>query len=302
MRLTISRTLKEAWKNATRNGWLTVATLSVMVMALFVIAVLLFSFLSLKRDLRSAQDKLSVSVYFKTETTEKTIQDAKDYFQKNSDVREVEYVSREKALEDFKKENADNQEVMQSLEEIGDNPLWASLIIRAYDAEKYESIASYAESSPYREEISRVNYGRIKEAINRLSGVIRVIERIGVALGIIFSIIAILNVFNTIRVTIYAHKKEIEVMRLVGASNSYIRLPFIFEGLIYGLSSALISMLLLFLSVYFLVPFLSKNVQTESLNSFFWQNALLIFGIQIGIAVILGIFSSLIAMRRYLKI
>jgi len=302
MWLTISRTFKEAWKNATRNGWLALATISVMVMSLFLVAILYVSTFTVNDILNTVQEKLSVSVYFKFDTTEKTIMDAKEYFKKNVNVSEVEYISRDKALEDFKKNNANDPEIMQSLEEIGENPLWSSLVVRANDSERYEEIVGYIESSAYREDISRINYGKTKETINRLNGIVKTIEKVGIALGVIFSLIAILITFNTIRVTIYAYKKEIEVKRLVGASNSYIRLPFVFEGIIYGLISALISMLILFLILRFLTPFISKMIPTQNLVSFYWSNFLIIFGIQFGLGIILGVFGSLIAMRRYLKI
>lgn len=301
MWLTISRTFKEATKNFMRNGWLTLATISVLIMSLYVVAILYVTTFTVNDILKTVQDKLSVSVYFKAETTEKTIDEAREYFQKNGDVKEVEYVSKEQALEDFKKYNADDEEIMQSLEEIGENPLWASLAVKANNPEKYEAIVSYAETSPYRGEISRINYGKTKEAIDNLNGIVNAINRTGITLGLIFSLIAILITFNTIRVTIYSHKKEIEIMRLVGASNSYIRLPFVFEGMIYGLGSAIISMIVLFLTLRFLVPFVSTRIPVENLVAFYWHNFFIIFAIEAGMGIILGVFSSLIAMRKYLK-
>ena len=247
------------------------------------------------------QNKLSVSVYFKADTTEKVINDAKDYFQKNTAVKDVIYVSKEQAFADFKRYNANDPDIMQSLDEIGENPLWSSLVVRAINSENYESIVGYIETSPFRDEISRINYAKTKEAIDKLNSIVKTINRTGMAMGLIFSLIAILITFNTIRVTIYAHKKEIEIKRLVGASNSYIRLPFIFEGLIYGLGSAIISMIILFITLRFLTPFVSTMIPTENLVVFYWHNFITIFGLQAGMGIILGVFSSLIAMRKYLK-
>lgn len=301
MWLTISRTFKEALHNFARNGWLTVATILVLLMSIYVVSILYVTTYTVNDILNNVQDKLNVSVYFKNDTTEKVINDAKSYFQKNSDVKEVVFISKEKAFEDFKKYNANDPDIMQSLEEIGENPLWSSLVVKANDSEKYESIVGYIETSPYRDEISRINYNKTKEAIDKLNGIVKTINRTGVALGIIFSLIAILITFNTIRVTIYAHKKEIEIMRLVGASNSYIRLPFVFEGMIYGLGSAIISMIILFFTLRFLTPFVSTMIPTQNLVAFYGHNFFQIFGLQAGLGIVLGVFSSLIAMRKYLR-
>ena len=190
---------------------------------------------------------------------------------------------------------------MQSLEEIGENPLWSSLVIKANNPEQYEAIVGYVEASPYTAEISRINFNKTKEAIDKLNSIVKTIDRTGIALGLILALISILITFNTIRITIYAHKKEIEIKRLVGASNSYIRLPFVFEGLIYGLGSAIISTIILFFTLRFLTPYVSTMIPTQNLVAFYWHNFPIIFGLQAGMGVVLGVFSSLIAMGKYLK-
>ena len=301
MWLTIKRTFKEALNNFMRNGWLTIATVLVLLMSLYLVAILYVTTITVNNILQSVQDKLSVSVYFKADTTDKTISDAQTYFQQDSDVKDVQYISKDQAFEDFKKYNANDPDIMQSLDEIGENPLWSSLVVRANDPQKYEAIVSYVQSSPYRDEISRINYDKTKEAIDKLNSIVKTVDRTGITLSLIFSLISILITFNTIRVTIYAHKKEIEIQRLVGASNSYIRLPFVFEGLIYGLGSALVSMVILFFTLRFLTPFVSTMIPTQNLVSFYWHNFFSIFALQAGLGIILGVFSSLIAMRKYLK-
>jgi len=302
MFLAIKRTFKESLKSASRNIWLTLATFLVLVLSLYFISIVYVATFSVSGVMENVQDQLSVSVYFKSDTTEKEIMDAKDDFQKNGDVKLVEYVSKEQALEDFKKNNANDSDIIQSLEEIGENPLWSLLSIKAHDAEKYEGIVSYVESSAHREKITRINYAKTKEAISRLNGIVRMIERVGLTVGGILSLIAIVITFNTIRVSIYARKKEIAVMRLVGASNTYIRLPFIFEGLLHGLVSAITAMLLIFLTIRFLIPFVSKSISVENVMNFYLSHIFIIFAIQVGLGIILGVLSSLIAMRKYLKV
>jgi cell division transport system permease protein len=302
MFLTIGRTFKEALKNLLRNGWLSVATISILILSLYVVSVLFVVTHSVDNILKNVQEKVNVSVYFKPGTPEEEIFKAKSDLQTNSAVKSVNYVSRDTALENFKRDNADEPIILQSLEEIGDNPLLASLVVKAKNVDQYQNIADYINNSSYKDKISRINYGRNKEIIDKLNSVIATIRRVGISLGIIFAIISILITFNTIRITIYAQRREIEIMRLVGASNTFIRLPYIFEGILYGVLASIVSMLVLFLTLKFITPYVSSVVPSENLVSFYANNFFQIFKIQLLVGVLLGIFSSVIAMRKYLKI
>ena len=138
--------------------------------------------------------------------------------------------------------------------------------------------------------------------IERLNNVLSTTRKVGATLAALFSLIAVLITFNAIRITIYAHRQEIEIMRLVGASNPYIRMPFIFEGVIYGAISAIVVMLVLFPLIKFVAPYLSGAVSIKDVQESFMHNLWLIFLIQLVTGVALGTISSLIAVRRYLKI
>jgi cell division transport system permease protein len=302
MFLTIGRTFKEALKNLFRNGWLSVATISILILSLYVVSVLFVVTHTVDNILKDVQEKVNVSVYFKPAISEEEIFKIKSDLQLNGSVKSVNYVSRDTALENFKRDNADEPIILQSLQEIGDNPLLASLVVKARDVDQYQSIADYINNASYKDKIGRINYGRNKEIIDKLNSVIATIRRVGISLGIIFAIISILITFNTIRITIYAQRREIEIMRLVGASNTFIRLPYIFEGIIYGILASIISMLILFLTLKFITPYVSSVVPTENLIDFYNNNFFQIFGIQLLVGVLLGIFSSAIAMRKYLKI
>ena len=302
MILTLTRTFREALNNFWRNSWLTVASVSVLIMSLYVVSLIYVTTYTANSILENIQQKVNVSVYFKSDVTEERILLAKDDFSKMSEIKSINYVSREKALEDFKAKNANEPVILKSLEEIGENPLLASLIIKAQNSNQYQPVIDSINQSQYIEDVSRINYGKNKEIIDKLNSVIATIRRVGIALGILFSLIAILITFNTIRITIYTHKPEIEVMRLVGASNAFIRLPFIFEGIIYGLVASVISMIILFITLRFLTPYISSVIPTSSLVSFYTSSFLKIFLLQATIGIALGILSSLVAIRKYLKI
>lgn len=302
MFLTISRTFKAAIKNFIRNGWLSVATVSILILSLYILSVFFVVTLTANGLFKDVQNKVNISLYFKSDVPEETILEIKTRLSEFTEIKSVDYISREQALVDFKKNNASEPIVLQSLDEIGGNPLLASLIIRANDATQYQLISDYVSKADFVNEISRVNYGKNKELINKLNSIVATIRRIGLSLGAFFAVVSLLITFNAVRITIYTHRQEIEIMRLVGASNFFIRLPFIFEGLIYGVISSTFSMLVLFISVKFLTPYISSSIPSSNLTGVYVENFWILLGGQILLGSLLGIIGSLIAMRKYLKV
>lgn len=302
MFLVIARTFKESLSNFVRNGWLSIAAVSVLLLSLFIIGIL-FMVTKVSNDvLLNTQNKVNVSVYLKSDVSEDRIMEIKKEIEGYPNIQSVQYVSRDQALEDFKKSNIGEPVIIQSLEEIGENPLLASLVVKATGPDKYEAVSNQISDATFKDDISRVNYGRNKEIIEKLNNLINETKKIGLILVGLFSVISILIIFNTVRITIYTHKQEIEVMRLVGASNNYIRLPFVFEGIIYGLIATVISLLALFGVIKFISSFLPSLFSDGYLTSLFLHNLLILLGIQLLAGVILGVLSSMIAIRKYLKI
>ncbi|NTU66587.1 MAG: ABC transporter permease [Candidatus Moranbacteria bacterium] len=302
MFLIIGRTIKEASRNFIRNGWLTVAAVSVMIMSLFIISVLYTVTMTASGILKGVENKVNVSVYFKPDTTENDIQKIKSDLEKYNEIKSVEYVSKDKALADFKANNVNEPRILDALNEIGDNPLPSSLVIQANSPSQYDSIVTYLGDASFKDEISHINYGKTKDVINRLNNIISEIKNAGLYISLLFAAISVLIIFNTVRITIYTHKQEVEVMRLVGASNMFIRLPFVFEGIFYGIVASVVSMGLLFAALKFASPYVTKIIPTEDLVSFYISNFLLLLGTQLAIGAVIGILSSLIAIRKYLKV
>lgn len=302
MFLTIRRTFREALKNFTRNGWLSIATVSILTLSLFVVSVFFVVTLAVDNVLKGVQEKVNVSIYFKPDVSEERINEVKTALGKFAEVKSVEYISKDQALEDFRKNNATEPVILASLDEIGENPLLASLIVKAYDVNQYQLISDYVNNAEFNSDISRVNYGKNKEIIDKLNGIIAVTRKIGIGLGTLFTFISLLVTFNAIRITIYTHKSEIEIMRLVGASNMFIRLPFIFEGVLYGILSGLLSMLILITAIKFLAMYAPSLGPISNLMSIYLENFWLLLGGQIALGSLLGIIGSFIAMRKYLKV
>jgi cell division transport system permease protein len=252
--------------------------------------------------LAGMQGNVNVSVYFKASVSEESILKAKKDLENYSEIKTVDYITKEKALEIFKKNSASKPVILQSLEEIGENPLLSYLVIQANDPNQYDMVGEYLKNASFKDDISWVNYRDNKDRIDRLNKTISEVRKIGLGVAGLFSIISLLIISNTVRITIYTHRKEVEVMRLVGASNTYIRLPFIFEGIIYGLVASIISMLFLYVSLRLSAQFTLRLVPTVDMVSLYLSNFAVIFGMQILVGAFLGTVSSWFAIRKYLKI
>lgn len=305
--MSIKRVLVSGWKNFARGGAVSTATVLIMVVTLSIIGSLIFLSALLSFTLDAVKDKVDVSVYFVTTASEIDILAVKDKLEKLPQVNEVVYTSAEEALTAFRSRHANDQLTLQALDEIGGNPLDASLSVKAKDPSEYEGIVSFLEASPALSVggssiIDRINYAQNKEVIDRLSLAIRATREIGFAVVILFAIASILIAFATVRLAIYTSKDEIGVMRLVGASNSYIQGPFIITGVVTGVIAAIIVLLLLIPLTWY------AGSKTESwfggfnLASYYADNFALIFIIILGSGLVLGAVASVFAIRRYLKV
>lgn len=298
----IQRTFKEGLDNFYRNGWLTFATVSVLAISLYIISATALLGVTANIVLKNIQDKINISVYFNQDVEEQTILDIKDQLVGFKEIKSIEYISKDQALEQFKRFGDSNQSISQALEELGENPLLSALVIKANDTSQYEEIANSLNTSSFAENISRIDFQENKAAIEKLASIIKIVEQVGITLGIVFIVIGVLITFNAIRLTMYAHRQEFEIMRLVGASNTYIRMPFIFEGIFYGVASAVIVLILLFITSQFLSPLTAGSIEGGSIVSFYLHNFFIILGLLLVSGIALGTLSAFIAIRRYLKI
>jgi len=300
--LKLWRTLKEGFKNFYRNGWLSFATISVLTLSLYVVSIVIMLGITANLLLKNVQDKVNVSVYFNPDIKEEQIIQIKSELEKYKEIKSISYLSKNQALDEFLSGGGNNSAISQALKEIGENPLLASLLIKANSSDQYELITKAIQDSSFNEKISRINYDKNKTIIERLNKVIALAKKAGLALGAIFVAISILITFNTIRITIYSHKQEFEIMSLVGASRMYVRMPFVFEGIFYGLSASIASIVLTLATAKFTSPLVQGTIPQGGLVSLYFQHFFAISGSLLIFGIILGVVSSFIAIRRYLKV
>jgi cell division transport system permease protein len=294
-------------KNFARGGAVSAATVLIMTVTLAIIASLIFLSALLTYTLTVISDKVDVAVYFVTTAAEADILAVKDQLEKLPQVASVSYTSADEALIAFRERHATDQLTLQALNELGGNPLDASLEVRAKDPSQYESIVKFLEASPAlstegRSIVDRINYAQNKEIIDRLSLAIQATREIGFAVIVLFALASILIAFATVRLAIYTAKEEIAVMRLVGASNIYIQGPFVVTGVITGIIASLMVIALLWPATWYAGIKTAGWFGGFDVAGYYAENFWFIFLILILSGVLLGAVASVLAINRYLKV
>ncbi|MCA9375502.1 MAG: ABC transporter permease [Candidatus Doudnabacteria bacterium] len=300
--LTFFRIVKFAFATVWRNVWLSFATTLVMFLALFMVTVLILLNVLATGALEVVQDKVDLSVYFVSDATTEEVNVVRTQLQSRSDVNTITYISKEQALKDFEERHSDNPLIQSALDEL-ENPLQPSLIVKANTPDQYSAISEFLTSEQFSGVIEDVNLDDNRQIVEKLTSTTGILSQLAVWVSLLFTIIAVLITFNTIRLAIYTQKDEISVMKLVGATRTLIRMPLVLAAAFYAVVAAALSTALLFPVVNYIGPranaFLGEV--TVDIESYFFDNFWLIFLAQFTFAVVLAVVSSSIAMRRYLK-
>ncbi len=313
----IKRIIRSGFINFWRNGFLSFAAIVVLTLSLGSFGALIFGSAFGNALIDEVKNKVDINVYFTLNAPESDIVSLKKTIENLPEVAKVEYISREQELEAFKEKWKDNTLILQGLEEIGDNPFPAVLNIKAKEPSQYAGIANFLDSKNSLSQtgvniVDKVNYNQNKLVIDRLGRIIPAVEKAGSILAIILVIVAIIITFNTIRLIIYTAKDEISVMKLVGASNRYIRGPFVVSGMMYGIFAGVITLVVLGFFAYYSDVAITKfagiqGAQDFSLvinifSTYFIKNFGQIFAVIMGSGIVLGAISSYLAVRRYLNV
>ena len=303
----LKRVVRAGFFNFWRNGTVSLASVLVMTVTLFVIGSIIFSRAVLDASITELRNKVDVNVTFVTTALEKDIIDIKQSLESLPEVSLVTYVSRDDVLERFKERHASDQSILLALDELGENPLGAVLNIKAKDPAQYASVADFLSSDNALSTsgvtiIDNVNYFENKIAIDKLSNIISAADKLGFALTLFLAVMSILIAFNTIRLTIYIAREEIGVMRLVGASSRYIQGPFVVVGVIYGLVASLFVLILFLPITYWLGDATANFFVGLNVFEYYLRNFVGIFFTIIISGVFIGTVSSFLAVKKYLRI
>lgn len=248
------------------------------------------------------REKMDISIYFKRDVPEEDILKIRDELIGNEKIAKIKYVSQKEALEIFEEKSKRNALIRKALEELGENPLVASLNIKAKNTEDYAEIIEEINNSSYREKLITIDLMENQRVIERINAFSKGIKLSSIFLIIIAAFLSIVISFNTIRMAIYSLRGEIEIMKLVGASNWFIRGPFLLEGAIQALIASLIAILILSLIILWSGSKIQAFISEINIDVYFWSHFWYILLYQTLFGIFLGIISSFWAINKYLKI
>lgn len=304
--VTFSRIISTGAVNFVRNAWLAIAAMAVMVVTLTIVLFSLLANNTFSHTIEQITDKIDVSVYLKDTITPEQQAKLIDGIKKLPNVERVTFVSKEEVLKRYVEDNAGNAELLSAVSQT-DNPLPATIQIKPRDLNKLEDIKTYLTQKEAAElQSDEPSYsGDRKEAIDKITHATNILQRAGVVAVLVFALISVLIIFNTIQMAIFNRRDELTIMRLLGASTWYIRGPFVVESIIYGIISALASVGLIhgmFVASRSTLEatslgLLDINYSAEYFRMHFWELLLL----QLGVGILIGAASSVVATRRYLK-
>jgi len=288
-----------------RNKGISIAAIFVLIVTIMLVTGLLFFHGISSYLVSEVQDKIDVTAYFKDTASEQDILKIKEQILgMSSGIKSVEYVSKEQAMQIFTEKHKGEDVLSKALEEVGANPFYASLNIKTNgDPAQYEEISNILGSTEFSKFVEDVGQSeQKKDTIDKVYRITSNVNRFGLILSLILVIVAILVVFNTIKLAVESSKDEISTMRIVGATNWFIRGPFIIQGALYGLIAFVICLVISGIFAYISSPKVGMILPGFSIFGYFLKNLWLFIIIQLGFGVSVGIISSFVVVKKYLDI
>ncbi|WP_062199871.1 permease-like cell division protein FtsX [Massilibacterium senegalense] len=293
---TLKRHIREGVKSIGRNGWMTFASVSAVTVTLLIVGFFLLVLANFNHMASKIESDVEMSVFLKKDTSEEQRKALEQKIKQIPEVGEVKYETKEQQLDRLITDFGEDSKTFESLR--SENPLLDAYLIKAKDPHDTKKIATQIEKFP---NVDKVNYGA--KTVERLFSVLKSLRTFGVILIVGLLLTAMFLISNTIKITIFARRKEIEIMRLVGATNSFIRWPFFVEGLMLGVLGSIIPILVVILGYTAVYDYLNSSVQALLLTM------VPVFPLTINISFLLlllgsliGIWGSVMSLRKFLKI
>jgi len=298
------RAIRFALQNIWRNFWLSVITVTMLVLTLLSVNLLLVMDFVTSRATQYVEDRIEVSVYFKAGTPQEKAMNALAYLRNLSQVRDVQSVTADEALIRFKDRHAGEEAILRSVTEVGRNPFGPALIIRAKSAADFPFILEALDSPQFSQDIREKDFSNYEQIIRRIQQTTDSIRLFGFGLCLIFLTIATLIIFNTVRIGIFIHREEIGIMKLVGATDGFVRAPFLIEVILYSILATVIVSAIVLPSIAALDPKLNLFFSGYSMGivPYFQKNGWMIFGSELAGLTVINLFSTYVAMRRHLRV
>jgi len=300
----IKRIIKQAFSNFIRNGWLSLTATLIMTLALLTVGVFLVVALSTNKIASDLKDKIDIVVNFKDTASEALIQQLKGDLMIRPDIKTVRYISKEDALNEFKQRTSIKEEIREIVTP-EDNPLPRGLQIQSVNVSEYDYVSEVIKKPTYAPYIDSSSYDDNKGLIETVNNATKFVERFGLILSAFFILVSILVVFNTARLAVMFRAKEIEVMRLVGASDSYVKMPFLIEGFLYGFFALIIETILIYAGVNVIDSISSGTVFgqfVERVIPIYYSEFWFIVLIEFIVGTVIGVGSTYVSIRKNVKL
>lgn len=301
--LSFLRVIKFSLQDVARNIWLSIITVVIITLALFSVNLLLGVKILTSATVSAVKEKVDISLYLKSEALESLILALKSQISNLDSVKQVDYVSKQAALESFREKHKNNPEILQALLELGKNPLSPSLIIKPKDINNYDELIVSLNKIDNNIIESR-NFDDHKAILAKVNNIAQKANQAGLFVSSLFVLITILVVYNAVRVAIFTHKREIGIMKLVGASTWFIRAPYLISAMIYAFLGVIMIIIVIYPFLNLIQPYLATFFSGFEVNllAYYNSNFLLIFGLEFLAASLINVLASLVAVGKYSKV
>ncbi len=293
---TIGRHARDSFKNISRNGWMTFASVSAVTVTLILVGVFFVIMMNLNRVAETIEDDVQIRVHIDVAATPQDQQTLKSEIERIPEVKNVTFSSKKDELDNLVSSLGEEGKSFKLFEQ--DNPLNDVFIVKTKNPTDTMKVAKQIEKSTY---VAKVKYGQGK--VEKLFKFIKASRNVGVVLIIGLFFTAIFLISNTIKITIIARRREIKIMRLVGATNTFIRWPFFLEGLWLGFLGSILPIILISIAYYraydYVTPYLEGTfIKILPFDPFVYQ----VSGILILMGALIGVWGSLMSVRKFLKV
>lgn len=301
--LTLFRIIKFSFQDIARNVSLSAMTILILVLMLLSINTLVIIRVLTNQATIAVKEQIDMSIFFHPAATDDEIQSVRTVIQAIPEVTDLQYFNREEVLAQFKTEHSENKDILASIDELGTNPLGATIVVKTKDTTDYKKVIEAIGDPKYDAIIDGKTFTDTERAIERIHTITTQVEQFSIVLSAFFAIIAFLIIFNTIRIAIYTQRVEISIKRLVGANNWFIRGPYLFEALMFSILSVVLTAAAVYVTIRFLDPYiLAVFGISDFLTNYFSSHILALLGAQFAAVFFLTMATSLLAMRRYLRV
>ncbi|MEG0378846.1 MAG: permease-like cell division protein FtsX [Eubacterium sp.] len=298
---TIPRTiLRDTFQSMKRNSLMSIASVFSIMAALIILGIFLVLSINIRQATASVESSLEVKIFFKEDYTEDQRMALENDLKADPRIEEVRFETKDEALENFSSSIEDYTGLLSGFSS-ANNPMPASLIVRAKNAEDIQEIKVFA--SEYTDRgVEYVKYG--EEYISALLNFNHFANTLSIVVIVVLSIISLFLIYNTIKLTVFARRKEIGIMKYVGATDAYIRTPFVLEGTFLGVIAAVVAILVVRLGYYYILGMIGGNVLMPVASALASPDVvigqLIFFFVIYG--VVIGALGSVFAIRKFLDV